>query len=158
MTVRHQARLLAAQFLFQRDFNTGDLEEALADFWAITGRTAPPAAREFAEALIRGVEAHRAELDERLRSYAEHWDLGRMGAVDRNVMRMALFEMYHRDDIPPVVSIDEAVELAKELSGLESGRFVNGILDRAARDLRRPPRSGRPDPRFAPRRAAPKEP
>ncbi len=148
MTARHQARLLAAQFLFQRDFNTGDLDEALNDFWA--GRTVPAAVRAFAEDLIRGVEECRAELDERLRAYAEHWDLERMGAVDRNVMRLALFEMRYREDIPPVVSINEAVELAKELSGFESGRFVNGILDRAARDLPRPPRGGRPDPRFAP--------
>jgi len=155
MTARHQARLLAAQFLFQRDFNTGDLDEALSDFWA--GRAAPPAVRAFAEDLIRGVEECRAELDERLRSYAEHWDLERMGAVDRNVMRLALYEMRRRDDIPPVVSINEAVELAKELSGLESGRFVNGILDRAARDLQRPPRGGRPDPRFAPRPETPEE-
>lgn len=146
MSARHQARVLAVQFLFQRDFNPGDLAEALADFWE--GRTAAAAVRAFAEELIRGVETHRAELDERLRAYAEHWDLERMGAVDRNIMRVALYEMRRRADIPPVVSINEAVELAKEFSGLESGKFVNGILDRAARDVRRPPRAGRADPRF----------
>jgi N utilization substance protein B len=71
-----------------------------------------------------------------------------MGAVDRNVMRIALFEMMHRPDIPPVVSINEAVDLAKELSSEESGRFVNGVLDRARKDLDRPARApaGRSDP------------
>jgi N utilization substance protein B len=146
MKARHQARLLAVQLLFQRDFNPGDLTEALADFWE--GRTTPDNIREFAEALVRGVESCRPELDERLRAYAEHWDLERMGAVDRNVMRLALYEMRHCEDIPPVVSINEAVDLAKEFSGLESGKFVNGILDRAARDLQRPARGGRRDPRF----------
>ena len=150
MKARHQARLLAVQFLFQRDYNTGDLAEALADFW--DARRTPENARAFAEALIHGVEGHRPELDERLRAYAEHWDLERMGAVDRNVMRLALFEMWHCADIPPVVSINEAVDLAKEFSGLESGRFVNGILDRAAREVRRPARSARPDPRFSVRK------
>ncbi len=146
MSARHQARLLAVQFLFQRDFNPGDLEEALRDFWE--GRAPPPSVRAFAEDVIRGVETNRAELDERLRAYAEHWDLERMSAVDRNIMRVALYEMRRRDDIPPIVSINEAVDLAKEFNGLESGKFVNGILDRAARDVRRPPRVGRADPRF----------
>ena len=139
MTSRHEARLAAVQFLFQRDFNPGDLEPALRDFWAARG--GKERVREFAEALVRGVEEHRAELDVLLGRYAEHWEVGRMGAVDRNVMRVALFEMYHRPDIPPVVSINEAVELAKEFGGLESGRFVNGVLDRACRELPRPARS-----------------
>ena len=139
---RHESRLWAVQFLFQRDFNHGDLAEALDEFWR--ERKAGPALRAFAEDLIKGVEAHRADIDGRLQAYAEHWQVHRMGAVDRNVMRVALFEMLHRDDIPPVVSINEAVELAKELSGDESGRFVNGILDRASRELGRPARTVRP--------------
>lgn len=146
MKARHEGRLLAVQMLFQREFNPGDLDAALRDFW--DGAKVPADVGEFAEAIVRGVEAHRAELDERLRTYAEHWDLERMGAVDRNIMRAALYEMLYRDDIPPVVSIDEAVELAKEFNGWESARFVNGILDRAARDLPRPARLGRGDPRF----------
>jgi N utilization substance protein B len=139
---RHESRLWAVQFLFQRDFNQGELAEALEEFWR--ERKAGPALRTFAEDLIKGVEAHRSDLDERLQELAEHWQVHRMGAVDRNVMRVALFEMLHREDIPPVVSINEAVELAKELSGDESGRFVNGILDRASRDLDRPSRTVRP--------------
>lgn len=142
MNPRHEARTLAVQFLFQRDFNRGDLEEALTDFWGeqkVTDRV-----RTFADQLIRGVEAHKTALDRLLTAAAEHWDLERMAATDRNIMRLALYEMKHCDDIPPVVSIDEAVDLAKEFSGMESGRFVNGILDRVARGLDRPARAAAP--------------
>jgi N utilization substance protein B len=138
MSSRHDARLWAVQFLFQRDFNDTELEAALDVFWQ--ERKANPNARVFCEALIRGVELYRDEIDERLRNYAEHWSLERMGAVDRNIMRVALFEMLFCKEIPPVVSINEAVDLAKELSGRESGKFVNGILDRARKDLDRPAR------------------
>lgn len=139
MSGRHEGRTLAVQFLFQRDINTGDLDDALKQFWSDHPVSAK--VRSFAEDLIRGVEAHREGLDRRLQGYADHWDLHRMGGVDRNVMRVALFEMMHRPDIPPVVSINEAVELAKELSSDESGRFVNGILDRARREIQRPARA-----------------
>lgn len=138
MSSRHDARLWAVQFLFQRDFNDTELEAAFADFWP--ERKASANTRIFCEDLVRGVELHRGELDARLRKYAEHWSLERMGAVDRNVMRVALYEMMFCKDIPPVVSINEAVDLAKELSGRESGKFVNGILDRARQDLERPSR------------------
>lgn len=139
MSGRHDARTFAVQFLFQRDFNQGDLDPALADFWV--ERPCDDKVRQFTAELIRGVEDQRTDLDARLQRYAENWDVRRMGAVDRNIMRVALYEMLYRKDIPPVVSINEAVDLAKELSSEESGRFVNGILDRARRDLDRPPRA-----------------
>lgn len=139
MSGRHEARTLAIQFLFQRDFNPGNLEEQLTQFWS--DHDASGKVRQFAEELIRGVEAHRAALDEKIQQCAENWDVRRMGAVDRNVMRLALYEMEMRPEIPPVVSIDEAVQLAKELSSDESGRFVNGILDRARKGLTRPART-----------------
>lgn len=140
---RHEARVWAVQFLFQRDFNRGELDEDLALFWQNT-TDADPTLRAFAEDLIRLSDARREELDERLGHYAEHWDVRRMGAADRNILRLALCEMLHCPDIPPVVSINEAVELAKAFSGQESARFVNGILDRAARDLDRPARTAVP--------------
>ena len=73
---------------------------------------------------------HRDELDERIKQHARNWDFHRIAAVDRNIMRLAIFEMLHREDIPPVVSINEAVDIAKKYSTQESGKFVNGILDR----------------------------
>jgi transcription antitermination factor NusB len=82
--------------------------------------------------------AHLPEIDERIQRYCENYEFHRISAVDRNVLRLAIYEMLYRDDIPPVVSINEAIELAKTFGGAESGRFVNGILDRVKDDLKRP--------------------
>ncbi len=139
MSGRHEGRTLAVQFLFQRDFNQGDLQEALAEFWS--GHKAGPKVRAFAVELIQGVEREREQLDKLLARYAANWEVKRMGAVDRNVMRLALYEMQFCKDIPPVVSINEAIDLAKELSSDESGKFVNGILDRARKEMDRPARA-----------------
>ena len=138
MSTRRHAREWTVQFLFQRDFNANDVERALADFW--NGKQSDPKTRRFTEDLVRGVLPNLPEIDAKLQHYAEHWDVKRMNAVDRNVMRLALYEMLYRPDIPPVVSINEAVDIAKAFSSLESGRFVNGILDRARKDLDRPSR------------------
>ena len=160
---RREARERAVQFLFQHDLNPpSDLEEALAHFWqsqraavlaedkgkATWGQPVelPPATaadaevRLFAEPLIRGTLACRDEIDAKIRQYARNWDLHRMAVVDRNVLRLAIYEMLHRQDIPPVVSINEAVDIAKRFSTPESGKFVNGILDKVRGDLMRPAR------------------
>ena len=94
--------------------------------------------RAFAQPLIDGMVAHLPEIDERISRYTENYDLNRISPVDRAVLRLAIFEMLHRDDIPPVVSINEAIELAKTFGGPDSGRFVNGVLDRVKDDLSRP--------------------
>jgi len=138
MAMRRHAREWVVQFLFQRDFNAENLERALTDFW--NEKQADPNLRRFTEELIRGVLDQLAELDAKIAAYAEHWDMKRMNGVDRNVIRLALYEMLYRPDIPPVVSINEAVDIAKSFSAPESGRFVNGILDRARKDLDRPSR------------------
>lgn len=145
---RHHARELAVQFLFQRDFNPDELEPALEAFW--DQQQVHEESRPFCEEIIRGVEEHRDDIDDQLAQYAINWSLDRMGGVDRNVMRVALFEMLFREDIPPVVSIDEAVNIAKDFGSDESGRFVNGILDRAVKELDRPLRSvSKSDPKEA---------
>lgn len=138
MTNRRLSREWTVQFLFQNDFNPGELEAALCEFWQ--SRPADRKARDFAEELIRGVLANLPKLDSLIQSYTDHWELKRMNAVDRNVIRMALFEMLFRPDIPPVVSVNEAVDLSKIFSSIESGKFVNGVLDRALKDLARPMR------------------
>jgi N utilization substance protein B len=84
--------------------------------------------------------SHLPDIDERIRRYAENYEFNRIAPVDRNVLRLAIYEMLYRDDIPPVVSINEAIELAKTFGGADSGRFVNGILDRVRKDLTRPAR------------------
>ena len=138
MTKRRSAREWAVQFLFQNDFNPGNVEQALPEFWE--SKKPDLKSKQFVEDIIHGVLAHLQQIDGLIQSYTEHWEIKRMNAVDRNVIRMALFEMLFRPDIPPIVSINEAVDIAKVFSSLESGKFVNGILDRALRDLRRPSR------------------
>lgn len=163
MGMRREARERAVQFLFQYDLNQPEkLEEALRTFWesqtasslaqekgsARWGEpveTEPPTAEEaavqaFADPLIRGTLEHLTEIDEQIKKYTRNWDIRRMAVVDRNILRLAIFEMLHRDDIPPVVSINEAVDIAKRFSTEESGRFVNGILDKVKGDLMRPAR------------------
>ncbi len=124
------------QFHFWRDAHGGDAPEKMEEFWEFC--PAKPAVREFAQPLIDGMVAHLPEIDERIRRYCENFDLKRLAPVDRNVLRLAIFEMLHRNDIPPVVSINEAIELAKMFGGPDSGRFVNGVLDRVKGDLSRP--------------------
>ena len=160
MGIRHEAREWALQFLFQSEFNRDEsVDEGFKLFWDHQNEetSAPPAghpagkddrqrakARQFAEELARGVIEHHKEIDPLIAKYAENWEIDRMGTVDRNAMRIAVFEMLYRDDIPPVVSINEAVELAKAYSSSESGKFVNGILDRIRKGLDRPARGPNP--------------
>lgn len=91
---------------------------------------APPDVRSFAERLVLGVSTHRDEIDGRITSASEHWRLERMPIVDRNVLRIAVFEMIYCSDIPHKVSINEAIELAKMYGSGDSGSFINGILDK----------------------------
>ncbi len=141
VTGRRLAREWAVQFLFQTEFNPDDLEQAIADFWNDAEKNPADRDRNYVEEVIRGVIEKRREIDRTIGRYTENWDMDRLGVLDRTVMRVAVFEMLYRGDIPPVVSINEAVEIAKAYSGRDSGRFVNGVLDRIQKDLDRPSRS-----------------
>jgi transcription antitermination protein NusB len=136
MGKRRKAREAAIQYHFWRDLQRGEGPEKLDEFWDFCPAT--PRAREFAQPLIEGMVAHLPEIDERIRRYCENYEFHRISPVDRNVLRLAIYEMLYRDDIPPVVSINEAIELAKTFGSADSGRFVNGILDRVKNDLKRP--------------------
>jgi len=92
----------------------------------------------YALELLRGVEDHGSELDELLREYSEHWAVERMPAVDRAVLRLGCYELAHEPDVPTAVVISEAVDLAKQYSTKDSGRFVNGLLARIAEQVRAP--------------------
>lgn len=140
MATRRQAREWAVQILFQLDLNPTDkLERVFSLFWE--SAEADKGERGFTEELVRGVVQNRERIDPVMAKHAENWDVDRMSVLDRNVLRLALFEMLFRPDIPPVVSIDEAVEIAKHFSNAESGKFVNGVLDKARRELDRPSRT-----------------
>ena len=130
---RRQAREFALQILYQGRAGGGPLETSIASFWESQGLPAPDI-RAFAEELVRGTELHRAEIEERIAAVSEHWDPARMAAIDRAILHLAAFELLHREDIPPKVSINEYIEIAKKFSTEDSGAFVNGILDRIWRE------------------------
>jgi N utilization substance protein B len=135
---RTKARERAVQALYQLDVSSSDLDEALARFW----RSFEPVereVRELAEELVRGVAAHRREIDEAIETASANWRLDRMAKVDRNVLRLAVHELMHRPDVPVKVVINEAIELGKKYGSESSGAFVNGLLDRIAAGL--PPRN-----------------
>jgi N utilization substance protein B len=129
MGSRRRARELAMQFLYSFEINPGELDEHLEAFWVMNPEE-EEAVRRFAAELARGAIERLDELDALIRRYTLNWDLDRIAPIDRACLRLALFEMLHRDDIPPVVSINEAVDIAKRYSTAESGKFVNGILDK----------------------------
>lgn len=138
MGSRREGREAAVQFLYQRDLNTGATAETIAEFWEL--RPANKQVREFGLNLAQGVLSQQEVIDERIRQAASNYDLYRIAAVDRNILRIAIYEMLFCPEVPPVVSINEAIEIAKRFGTEESGRFVNGILDRIRGEL---PRSGR---------------
>ena len=138
---RRQARECAIQFLYQFDLSGGEFDESLTTFWHALPEECSADAKKFAEDLIRGTVGKRTEIDEKIKKYTEHWELQRIAAVDRNILRLAMYEMLFRDDIPPVVSINEAVDIAKKFSTQDSGKFVNGILDKVRGEILRPARN-----------------
>ena len=132
---RRKAREVALQFLYQLDQH-GDTDPAAheAEFWA--RHPVDEHTRAFASALVRGVTSRHAEVDTLIAQYTEHWDLDRMAVVDRNILRMAIYELLDRPSVPPKVAINEAIEISKKFGTKESSRFINGILDRVHKELR----------------------
>jgi transcription antitermination protein NusB len=124
---------MALQMLFQLDLGSMAMQDLEESF--LPGASAPEAAKLLALQMARQTWERVAELDGRLRKLAEHWNLSRMAAVDRNVLRLAAYEILFDPQIPKSVAINEALEIAKRFSTEESSRFVNGILDR----LEKPP-------------------
>jgi transcription antitermination protein NusB len=127
MGERRRGREYALQLLYQQDVGRGNPEEAAATFWE--GKKTSSESRAFAEQLVKGTLDHLDEIDAILREGLQHWRLPRIAAVDRSVLRMAIYELHFDRTTPPVVAIDEAIELAKRFGGEESGAFVNGVLD-----------------------------
>jgi transcription antitermination protein NusB len=141
MGKRREGREAAIQYLYQLDLNGHRLSSSTNDFWELRSlpgaAIAPPKLQTYADAIITGVLEHQAAIDERIQQLAANYELGRIAAVDRNVLRVAIWEMLYCPDIPPVVSINEAIEIAKRFGSEESGRFVNGILDKVRGELKR---------------------
>jgi N utilization substance protein B len=127
---RTQARECALQILYQYEMNPEPMAEILRKFWFQQDEIFSEEARSFAEKLALGTIENQAEIDKVLERYADNWELSRMAMIDRNVMRLATYELLYLADVPPKVTLNEAVNLAKKFSQEESGKFVNGILDK----------------------------
>jgi N utilization substance protein B len=134
---RRQGREFALQMLYQIDMCGGKEMETFSTFWE--GKKPAPEARSFAQELVSGTLEHLESIDSVLRQGLEHWRLPRIAAVDRSVLRLAVFEFLKHPETPPIVVIDEAIELAKRFGGDESGLFVNGVLDGIRKKLEPPP-------------------
>lgn len=131
MRKRSQSREFALQILYQMDITHDADCVALEKFWFMNlEKEIEAEIKTFTEELVKGVSANLREIDDKIAAYATNWELDRMAVVDRNILRLAGFELLKRRDIPPKVSINEAVELAKKYSGISAGKFVNGILDK----------------------------
>jgi len=135
MGKRRKAREVALQFLYQLD-QTGAADPAPfeSDFW--NRHPVDEEARAFAAALVRGAKLQQAKIDAIIAESAEHWDLDRMAVVDRNILRIAVYELLCEPGVPAKVAINEAIEIAKKFGTAESSRFINGVLDRIHRELR----------------------
>jgi len=129
---RTQAREVALQVLYQVDLRGTEILDTLDSVLSRLANPleADPSVAHFARELVLGCWEHRAELDQRIQAVAENWELGRMATVDRNVLRLATYELLFVADVPPKVAINEAIDLAKRFSTADSGAFVNGILDK----------------------------
>ena len=133
---------MAIQMLYQSDLGNVSMKSVFADFRPqeylrddeasrdpFRHQTEVGEAYSYAQSLVEGTLSHIDEIDELIRHQAEHWRLERMPAVDRNILRLAVFEFLYETDVPKLVILDEAIELAKEFGTEQSGRFVNGVLD-----------------------------
>lgn len=127
---RRQARELALQALFSFDVAKSDVDKSLEAFCAINEEHLTPGVKPFFLDLVKGVLENRSRIDALLNTYSKNWKLSRMPVVDRNIMRIAVFEFLKHSDIPRSVTINEAVEIGKKYGTRDSGSFINGVLDR----------------------------
>ena len=127
MRGRRKAREIALQVLYSLNFVNIDAQDALELFWG--NFVAPKSAKDFAAFLVHGTCEHKEELDKLIAGCSDNWSLGRMSRVDINILRLAVFEFLYCGDIPPKVTLNEAVDLGKTFGSENSGSFINGILD-----------------------------
>lgn len=132
MGSRRNSRECALQMLFQRDLTGDSLPEISESFWE--GKREPEDVRSFAESLVAGTVHQMDRIDPMIKRQAEHWRLDRMAAVDRNILRLAVYELLE-GTVPPAVVINEAIEIARKFSTDESTQFVNGILDGIRKEI-----------------------
>lgn len=134
MGKRRKARELALQILYGLEISKGELPRTLSDFWE--SYPCNGEVRDFATKLATGTYDNLSFVDGTLKRYTDNWDISRIAAVDRNILRFAIYELLFLEDIPPKVTINEAIEIAKKYSTADSGKFINGILDKLKNEKR----------------------
>jgi len=140
MSIRRRAREVALQVLYQLEIDRGDVQEVLDLYWE--NFRPPPKAREFSQRLVEGVRQNQGQIDRLIGENSDNWTLKRMAMVDRNILRLATFELLFCPDIPFKVTLNEAVELAKKFGADDSSAFINGILDKIHSLLASAPNDG----------------
>jgi transcription antitermination protein NusB len=135
MGARRKARICALQMLFQYDIAQPRVDELTNSYWEAFGDDMGNVAREFSNNLALGAIARLDEIDDLIKRRAEHWRIQRMAVVDRNILRLAIYEFLYESDTPKTVVINEALEIARRFSTFEATQFINGILDAIKRDL-----------------------
>ena len=128
MRRRTLARECALKILYRIEISKESVTASLKDFWSV--EQVDKEVKDFTNSLVKGTHGNLSRIDEIISKYADNWELKRIAVVDKNVLRMGIFQLLYRDDIPPKVSINEAIELAKKYGDVDSGKFVNGILDK----------------------------
>ena len=134
MGKRRKSRELALQCLYELDLHGAGGLLRFEEFWE--RHSADEEVQAFTEELVRGAREHQEKIDELIAQFAENWRLDRMAVVDRNILRLAVYELLERPSVPPKVAINEAIEISKKFGTEDSSRFINGILDRVHKELR----------------------
>ncbi len=130
MRKRTLARECVLKILYQKEIIGRNMEYVVPNFWLTEDEPSEPEVREFSERLAFGIAKDLPNIDKKISEYATNWQLKRMAVIDRNILRIGVYELLFAPDIPPKVTINEAVELAKKYGDLDSSKFVNGILDK----------------------------
>lgn len=130
MRKRTLARECALKILYRIEIAKDSAEDSIKDFWSKPEAPIDEQVKSFARTLVNGTCENISKIDPVISKYADNWTISRMAVIDKNILRMAIFEMLFSQDIPPNVSINEAIELAKRYGDVDSGKFVNGILDK----------------------------
>ena len=131
---RRKAREDTLRILFRLEFENKQIEKTLDQYWK--SKKASEEIKEYSTWLVNGVISYQAKIDNIIQQVSEHWRISRMALIDRNILRMAVFELLYEEKIAPAIVINEAIEIAKKYSGEEAATFVNGILDAVRKDLK----------------------
>lgn len=141
MGKRRKARESTLQILFQLEFNDYQPEKTIRYYWQ--SRKGPEEVKEYSRWLVNGILTHKDKIDNVIQSVSEHWRIARMAVVDRNILRMAVYELIFEESIAPAIIINEAIEIAKKYSSDEAATFVNGILDAIRKKMKLPKKAGK---------------